>query len=196
MRAVFGLVLVAACTPDIVSGSYLCGPDSACPEGQACNGPDNHCVLASTAEPFDCMPERPTEPDDTAGTAYELMGLMCPGVPVPLDNCMMQGDSEDWIKVKVPTECANAALTSRVSFPIAFERLSLEIWNIDTNTKLGDDTTCANTGEVGEEQRCVQANVTPGGTFGVKVRPAGDGNCAGNCSYNRYTLRVQLATSG
>src|SRR5690606_5891048 len=46
------LVLVAAgaCSPEIAPGAYLCGPERACPEGQACDGPTNICVLTSGAQ--------------------------------------------------------------------------------------------------------------------------------------------------
>ena len=45
-------ILLVACTPTITPGSYLCGPEQLCPEGQACNGPDNVCVRAPNAQPF------------------------------------------------------------------------------------------------------------------------------------------------
>ena len=33
-----------------------------------------------------------------------------------------------------------------------------------------------------------------GGSYGLLVKPNGQGNCGGACAYNRYTLSVQLAT--
>lgn len=196
MRAAFVLVLAAACSPDIVSGSYLCGPDSACPEGLACNGPDNTCVLSSTAEPFACEPDRETEPDDTSANAHVISGLQCVSVPYVNANCMLQGDTEDWVKFTPPASCTVVAVSARVSFTVAFARLGLELWNLDTNTQLGVDTACPSTGEEGEELRCLNQSLTPGTNYGIKVRPAGDGNCGGNCSYNRYTLSVKLGSAG
>lgn len=198
MRAVFALVLVAACTPDIVSGSYLCGPNAACPENLACNGPDNTCVLASTAEPFSCDPDENTEPDDTAAMAHAISNLDCQSVPYVNANCMLEGDAEDWVKLATPATCTSVTIHARITYTLAFERLAIELWNLDSNTMLGVDTACPNTGEAGEELRCLDAGLTAGTNYGIKVRPAQDevGNCSGNCSYNRYTLRVQLSTSG
>jgi hypothetical protein len=195
MRAALALLLVTACTPDIVSGSYLCGPNASCPEDMACNGTDNHCVLESTAKPFECTPATNTEPDDNVETA-QVLTLSCNAPPFPSDNCMPEGDTQDWVKFKVPADCTNVGLTTRVSFPLAFQRLGLEIWNVDTMTQLGSDTDCPIDGEPGDELRCFEQNLTPGTTYGIKVHPAGDGDCDGKCSYNRYTLRVQLVTSG
>ena len=50
MRA--ALVLLAACSPDITGGSYLCGANASCPPNEACNGTDNSCVLAGTQDVF------------------------------------------------------------------------------------------------------------------------------------------------
>ena len=195
MRAVFALLLVGACTPDIVSGAYLCGPNGACPGDLACNGPDNTCVLASTVEPFSCDPDVQTEPDDSAATAHVLK-LECLSVPIVSANCMLQGDAEDWVKVTPPDTCTTVTIHAAVSYTIAFEPLAMELWNLDTNTQLAVDTACPNKGENGEELRCVDQSLTPGVNYGIKVQPTGENNCGGKCSYNRYTLRVQLSTSG
>lgn len=192
--AILFIVFATACTPDIVSGAYLCGRNAACPSGQSCNGPDNTCVLSSTATGFECTPDMETEPDDTAAQAHQITGLGCVSVPYIDNNCMMQGDSEDWVRFTAPAACAAVEVQARVSFPYAFERLGLELWNIDANTKLVEDTACPIDGQAGEELRCMQMTLTPGTSYGIRVRPAGDGNCGGNCSYNRYTLRVLLAT--
>jgi len=194
--AILVVVFAAACTPDIVSGAYLCGPNAACPEGQSCNGPDNTCVLASTAQPFECTPDMNTEPDDTSAQAHEITGLGCVSVPFVNSNCMLQGDSEDWVRFTAPSSCTSVEVQARVSFPLAFERLGFELWNLDANTKLTDDVVCPIDGQAGEELRCLQMTLTPGTSYGIRIHPAGDGNCGGTCSFNRYTLRVLLATPG
>ncbi len=195
MRAVFALLLVGACTPDIVSGAYLCGPNAACPGDLACNGPDNTCVLASTVEPFSCDPDVQTEPDDSAATAH-VINLDCLSVPIVTANCMLQGDAEDWVKVTAPDTCTSVSIHAVVSYTVAFEPLAMELWNLDTNTQLTVDAACPNKGENGEELRCVDQTLTPGMNYGIKVRPTGENDCGGKCSYNRYTLRVQLSPSG
>ena len=199
MRAAVLLVAVVtfgACTPDIVSGSYLCGRNASCPEGQACNGPDNTCVLETQATPFECEPQIESEPDNTSQEAHLIANLECVSLPFVNANCMLQGDDADWVRFLAPAVCTSVAVEARVTFPIAFERLSLELWDLDRMTMIGADTECDIPGEGGEELRCLQLPLTPGTNYGIKVRPAGDGNCSGNCNYNRYTLTVQLATPG
>lgn len=194
MRVAILVVGLAACTPDVFSESYLCGPDSTCPDGQACNGPDHLCVLESKAQPFSCMGAA-TEPDDTAAQAHLIQTTSCQAVPVSEGNCMLQGDAEDWVKFQVPSVCnATVQVSVVVSFPIAFERLGTELWDLDHMTKLADDDVCAKSAEVGEENRCTLQTLVPGTNYGIKVRPAGDGNCDGNCGYNSYSLSLQLMT--
>ncbi|HTL34514.1 MAG TPA: hypothetical protein VL326_15405 [Kofleriaceae bacterium] len=197
--AVVLVVALAACTPDVFSESYYCGPDSSCPDGQACDGkaPDlmggrgSICVLESRAQPFECGAVTMTEPDDTSATAHLFQPADCQGIPVSEKNCMQDGDAEDWVRFE--QNCGGAAeIKATVSFPIAFERMAIELWDVDANTKLGDDGECRETAEVGEEKRCITLPVTAGTSYGVRVRPAGDGNCDGNCAHNRYSLSLQL----
>lgn len=193
--AVVLLTVLAACTPDVFSESYYCGPDSSCPDGQACNGTDNICVLASGAKPFACASTAiMTEPDNTAAEAHALPTLSCQGVPIGNDNCMLENDAEDWVKLQVP-QCENVQIESVLSFPFAFESLTSELWDLDQMTKLTDDDDCEKTGEAaGNDVRCITQPVVAGTNYGLKIRPAGGGDCDGNCRYNRYSLSVQLST--
>jgi hypothetical protein len=186
-------LLFAACAPEVISGTYLCGPNASCPDGQVCSG-DNVCVRPQLAEPFACEPDVASEPDDEPAQAYELT-LACSGAGFALDSCMLEDDSADWIKFTAPT-CATAiAIDARVTFPIAFERLGLELRDLDGGATVATDMQCrTGSGEVGDDIRCLEATLTPGTTYGLGVQPTGMGNCGGECAYNRYTLRVQLVT--
>jgi hypothetical protein len=190
MRAVVVLALAlasAACTPEIFSGSYLCGPNAACPEGQVCNGPDNICVSPNLVEDFACEPELVTEPDDTAATAHLLPIGDCVSAPTSLNSCMTEGDSADWMKFVAPMGCPAR------SYPLAFERIGLALWDLDENAVIAEDGECATGGQVGgDEQRCLLAPVVSGKAYGIQIVPAGDGNCDGDCAFNRYTIKVQL----
>jgi hypothetical protein len=196
MRAIGFLALAlatTACTPEIFSGSYLCGPNAACPEGQVCNGPDNICVSPNLVEDFACEPELETEPDDTAATGHMLPIADCNPAPTSLDSCMTEGDGADWMKFVAPMGCPARDVDARVSFTIAFQRLGLELWDLDQNELLAEDGVCSTGGQVGGlEQRCLLAPVVAGKTYGIQVVPAGDGNCDGDCAFNRYTIKVQL----
>ena len=191
VAAVLALAL-AACAPDIVSDSYFCGPNASCPGDQVCNGLDHHCVLPAAAEDFAC--DSPFEPDDTAALAHAAPTLQCVSATFVDENCMAKGDGEDWVKFDVPSTCSSVQVEGRVSFPLAFQRLKLELWDLATLTKLADDVDCPTSGQAGEEIRCLTKTVVPGMTYAFKVSPAGDGNCDGECSYNTYSLRLQLST--
>lgn len=190
------LVLATGCTPDIAPGSYLCGPNASCPEGQVCNGPDNLCVFEGGSLPFECQPDQVTEPDDDADHGRVLAFDSCVTPSTAHANCLLDNDAADWARFTAPSVCAAVQVEARVSFPIAFERVGLELWNLDTNTMLGTDGECTSTGAAGEDIRCLTVTLTPGGNYGIKVKPTGEGNCDGACAHNRYTLRVQLSTPG
>jgi len=192
VRALFLVLSIAACTPEIVSGSYLCGPNATCPDDQLCNGPDNVCVTAS-ALPFSCEPELATEPDDTTDKAFSLGPLDCVSLASVLDSCMDETDAADWVAFSTRESCGEIMADVRVTFPTAFEELALELWDLDANERIAVDTPCASTGEAGDELRCLKAPLVPGTRYAVQVLPTGEGTCDGRCAYNRYTLRMQLS---
>lgn len=195
MRAVMIVALLGGCAPEIVSGAYRCGPDASCPDGQACNGPDNTCVAPSSVEPFACEPAVQTEPDDTAASAFALGELDCLEV-FSTDSCMVAGDSADWFQFAAPAGCGDVHAAARVRFPIAFQQLQLELWDLGSNTLVTADAECTvGSDEGGEELRCLEADLVTGSSYGLRVIPTGDGTCAGDCAYNRYTVRVQLTAA-
>jgi hypothetical protein len=186
-----GALVTAACTPEIVSGSYLCGPNATCPDDQVCNGPDNVCVSVS-AEPFSCAPDKVTEPDDTTDTAYSIGELDCVSIASVIDSCMDETDPADWIAFSVPAGCGDVVADVRVTFPTAFEELALELWDLDANERVAVDAPCPVSGEGGDELRCLKTTLAEGARYAIQVVPTGEGTCDGDCAYNRYTLRMQL----
>lgn len=188
------LVALAACMPVIVPGAYLCGPEGTCPEGQACNGPDNVCVVPASAEPFSCEADADFEPDNSPGEAHLIPNLQCVSAQFENANCMMPGDTADWVKLVAPTVCTAVEVEARLTFPVAFEELGLELWDLDANAQIATDGLCTSGAEVGYERRCMDVTLAPGTSYGIKVGPTGNGACNGACNYNRYTLQVQLAT--
>lgn len=194
MRAVFAIVcLAAACTPEIVPGSYYCGPEAACPEDQVCSEATHTCVLPGLAAPFACVSEVASEPDDTMDMAYALTSLNeCVTLPLVIDACMPIDDSADWLRFTAPAGCSALQVDARITFPIAFQRLGVELVDVATGDILATDQPCTFSGESGNDLRCVQANVTPGASYAIHVAPTGDGDCDGQCAFNSYTVRVQL----
>ena len=189
------LASVAACSPDIASGSYLCGPEGDCPEGQACNGDDNICVLAGAAKPFSCTAKMPTEPDDTAAQGFVLPNMTCVSVPFVNQNCMLQGDTEDWVAVSgsdgvhgSPGDQRASRFRSRSSGSASSSGTSTR-WRRSPRTRRARRKARQATRSAASTSRS-----TRGVNYGIKTHPAGDGTCDGQCAYNRYTLSVQLAT--
>jgi hypothetical protein len=188
------LLLATACTPEIVAGSYLCGPDASCPEEQVCSELDNRCVLPSLAMAWECESDLASEPDDTVETAYPLTNLDCETLPIVIDACMGPDDSGDWVQFTPPANCSAIVVDARITFPIAFQRIGIELVDVSTGMSLATDTACEFQGESGDELRCLAGTLTPGTTYAIHAAPTGDGDCAGDCAFNRYTLRIQLAT--
>ncbi len=192
MRASWiALALLGACTPDIVPGAYLCGPDESCPERQVCNGPDNTCVSPGGAVPFACGAGNDVEPNDGAAVAQAIPNVTCAGPLLQLKGCAAGTDTEDWYGFDVPPSCAATVASIRLSYPIAFEQLSLRL-----GTTEGDPVACGvdSAPDDGFDQHCVTQNVTAGTHYTLRVARTGAGNCEGACAYNRYTLTLQLGT--
>ena len=189
------LLVIAACTPDIAPGSYLCGPEASCPPDQACNGSDNKCVLTALAKPFECTADADFEPDNSQMQAHALPPFNCVSAPFANNNCMLAGDAADWLSFVAPDNCASGVETQiRLGFPIAFEELGFELWDLDRNMKLATDGMCTSGAELSVERRCLDFTLMAGTKYGVAVVPTGMGTCGGNCAYNRYSLSVQLGT--
>jgi hypothetical protein len=191
------LVFLAACSPDIVSGAYTCGPESLCPPSEACDGLTDTCVLASTAQPFACEDGTEHAGDDSAASANQVPQLACVSMPYSLDGCMPAGDGADWFKLSTPADCTAVEAQVRVQYPVSYEHLSMELWDLGMNSVVGSDVDCPNSsGDPAHVERCINLQVTPGRDYGVAIKPTPDGSCDGACAYNRYYLTVQLATPG
>jgi len=194
MRAAIAVVLLAACSPSIAPGSYECGPEQLCPEGEACNGPDGICVTAAIAEPFTCATGiGDVEPNGRFDTASPVFGAdTCVSLPAEISGCVNADDSEDWYALTVKDTCTGAQIEARLVFPIAFEPLLVEVRAADGST-VASGADCAGTSDAfGDHATCVKAAVAAGSHYAVRVVRAGVQNCGGECAYNRYTATIQL----
>lgn len=184
------LMLSAACAPDIVPGSYACGPEQLCPEGQFCNTVDGICGTRAQALPFGCFENTDEVGDDTSATARPLGELDCVSRVVAIEGCLAQPDPADYVQFETRAVCTAVAMTARLTFPIAFEPLVLEL-----DGTVGE-TPCTSGGGVGETEsvRCLEMTLTPGSSHVLGVRHAGEANCDGACAFNRYQLRLQVVS--
>jgi hypothetical protein len=200
MRAVllFLAATAAACTPSVVPGSYLCGPERLCPENQACNGPDNVCVSETQVQPFACDPEG-SDPagDDTSATGVVLDALGCVSETVVATGCLTASDPADFFQFDTPANCSAVGITATVVFPVAFVPLALHFAK-GSEPAMRTEVACPPSVSLGdsEDVRCLEVVLETGAHYAIGVTRDGeaDADCDGACTENRYQLRLQLET--
>lgn len=194
---VLAVATLAGCAPAIDYGTYLCGVEQRCPEGQACNGTDNRCVRPDDVEPFACDPQAQREPDNTAAEAFELPAMACVSIPTVLDGCLAEGEGEDWFKVVVPMGCTAVVTRIRITYPLAWQEVKVELGDAGGTILEGEgecDASETALDDLGFLDKCIKRTVTPGETFTIRVWSDGALSCGGACAFNRYSLSVRLET--
>jgi hypothetical protein len=193
MRALLLVLAVAACTPDIAPGAYLCGAERSCPDDLACDGVDHVCVLPSAAQPFACGAGDEVEPNNDLVRAQPVLpDAACASLPAELVGCIADGDGADYYRVAVPAECTSVAASARLVFPLAFMPLAVAVVDRD-GAVLGEGAPCENDDpDDGETRMCVVADVTPGQDALVRVQGTSEATCGGACAHNQYILTMQL----
>lgn len=197
MRAALMIVaFTAACTPDLVPGTYFCGPEQLCPEGQLCNGDDNICVLPTAAQPFACASSTEDEPNNAFAMAQPVLpGASCASLPAEVRGCTSATDGQDFYGFSTPAQCTTVSATARLTFPIAFQELAIRLVD-DGGATVAEGTPCANDEpDDGDAKLCVDGNLAANKSYAVVVSATGEGTCDGACAYNRYRLTVQLQAS-
>jgi hypothetical protein len=194
MRAVWIAIALAACTPEITPGTYLCGEEELCPEGQACDGLTNMCVLPSAARPFECGDEiDEVEPNDAFQSAQSVGALQCVSHVAEFKGCSRKdGNAEDWFSFAVPNCSSTVRATARIAFSLAYEPLVLELRDANGSTKATGDVCANDAPNDGDSQLCFDLPVTAGAQYAIRVAGSGTADCDGACAYNRYTMRMQL----
>jgi len=194
MRApILAVFAVAACEPTITSGSYDCGTQELCPTGYVCSGADHTCVDPIVAEPFACDPSELHEPDDAAAQAFALPTLGCISNTYIKTGCLAAGDTANWSKFATPSNCTAVGVKASIAFPIAFQPLGLQLWDLAANQMIATDDTCpSGVVAAGDTQRCLTQALESSKTYGIVVVPNGP-DCGGNCNFNRYNFTLNLA---
>lgn len=193
--AVLALAL-AACTPEITPGTYLCGDEELCPEGQACDGVTNTCELASAARPFECGDEiDEVEPNDAFQSAQAVGDLQCVSRVAEVHGCTRKdGSPEDWFSFVVPSCTSTVRTTARIAFPLAYEPLVVELRDANGGVKATAESCSSDDKHDGDTELCLDVAVTPTAQYALRVAGAGSADCDGACAYNRYTLTMQLVS--
>ena len=194
MRAVLACAVLAACAPDIAPGVYICGPEQLCPDGLVCDGAEAVCVNEATALPFACGPEHVDVPgDDAPATAQSLGDLTCNSLVVEAISCLPGGDAGDFYTFRVLDGCTTARLRASVIYPVAFQRVVLQLAKVG-EAPMTIDTECPPRNlDAGAAASCLDAAIAPG-EYVIGVVPDGTGTCDGACAFNRYSLGLQIST--
>ena len=191
LASVFGL---AACHPEIATGTYACGPETSCPEGQACDQTTDLCVNLGSEHAFACGGDD-REPDNDLATATVISGLTCVSTAHLLSSCIENMDTLDLATFATPAGCTASAVSVVLDFPDAYEPLQVSLTAADGTTVVATDAPCkSDMADDGRTSRCLVAPVDSTTTYALRVEPTGEGDCGGACAYNRYRLSVQLTT--
>lgn len=188
--ALASALAAAACTPDIAPGAYFCGPEQACPEGLACDAPDNTCVLPSLARPFTCNMDGG---DDAPSSGTVIRDLECVSGTRSVSGCLSDNDPADWYQFDVPPNCTAVQLEARLRFPLAFQGLGLLFSDANGPAMAVGGPCKFDDPDDGQELRCIELPLEPGGHYAVGVTRVGP-DCNGRCAFNRFALDLALAT--
>jgi hypothetical protein len=176
MRAALALVLIAACSPDIQSGSYYCGDEEACPPGLACDGETNICVTPGEATPFSCTKGKP------------LFAATCGAGQLESTGCVDTAGAHDQFTIDTDPTCT-MDYTVQITMPIAFMPLGVAVKDAGGNT-VATGAPC-NVPHGGSVDVCASFSGGNGQAYTVDVAAAdGAPTCDGACAFNRYGLSV------
>jgi hypothetical protein len=193
MRALFAVLFCTACAPDIAPGTYVCGPEELCPEGMQCDRATAICESPINARPFACGDRNVDEPsNETPATAQSLGDFACVSLVAEARSCLPAGDTGDFYTLRVLDGCSASRLRASVVFPVAFQRLVLQLGKLGEQPVTIDSACPANrTIDDGEAVSCLDAPVSSG-TYVLGVVPDGTGNCDNECRFNRYVVGLQV----
>jgi len=185
----YALLLLAACSPDIASGVYLCGAEQTCPNGMLCDAETTTCVNSDTATTFSCVAAKGTQ------AAPLQLGQVTCGVNTIEDQSCLVENGDIWYAFTVQTGC-NVSVDAlfKVESSYAFAPLTLELRDATGATVLGSATAgCPNVktpDKTGQYAYCLSQTLTMGMSYTLHVLPTGEANCGGECNYNNYRLDI------
>lgn len=193
-------LLAAACTPEIGTGTYFCGPERLCPPDLECNDLTVTCEVPAETEPFACpAASNASEPDDDLDGARDLGSLACGDLAPLVDDpgCLPEAGDVDLYKFEYDDECTGADphISVIVRFPIAHVPLTLELLD-DSGQVIQEAELCTSTADrTGTDRVCLESRLASG-TYYLRVRAVdGAPDCDGTCHYNRYLVALSLPLS-
>ncbi len=187
------VALAAGCTPEIGAGTYFCGPELFCPPELACDPLTFSCETPGSFEAFSCPDgSESNEPaDDAISTAPELGRLACNLNSEFGLACIDQLSDIDVLKFEIG-DCAgqNPHVEVEIRYPVAMAPLEIEVLDADEVVVATGEPCTPASNFSGMDWLCAELPPVEG-TYFIRVRARGDGDCDGNCSYNLYQLYVR-----
>jgi hypothetical protein len=191
MRARYLLLgLLAACTPEITSGTYYCGIQAQCPPDLACDGETATCVYPQDVSPFLC-PEgtNDAEPDDDISSALDVGIAACGAIAFTDDGCIDAADDVDHVAFTTAADC-DGTLDLKLRFGLAFAPLSIDLLD-DGGAVLASGTQCQGPDSSAQVTVCLTAPVDPSTTYLLRIAMPSDApTCDGACEFNTYQLSI------
>jgi hypothetical protein len=191
MRARYLLLgLVAACTPEITSGSYLCGEQESCPPDLRCDGETATCVFARDVMPFVC-PEgtNDAEPDDDIASALDIGTAGCGALAFSDDGCIDAADDVDHVAFTTPADC-DGMLDVKLRFSLAFAPIGVDLLD-DSGAVVASGAQCGTADSSGQITVCLTAPVDPTTAYVLRIDlPSDAPTCGGACAFNSYQLSI------
>lgn len=199
MRRVAAMALVlAACVPEIGTGTYFCGPERLCPPELACDDTSFTCVNPLLVEPFTC-PEGANlfEPDDDRADARELGVLPCEHRSIlSTPGCVVRDDA-DYYTFEYASSCVESTprLVIRLRYPVALMPLTVELLDSQGEVIAQGELCTPAVDYSGEDWLCIDVEPSAQVQY-VRVGAVGDApDCGGDCAHNGYTLDINLVLS-
>lgn len=185
------LLALAACSPDIADGGYLCGPEQTCPSPYVCSGSDFTCVEPEEATPFGCG-----DLPNTPATAVALNSTPLCVQSIEANSCIGGSGDVRWFSLATPPSCAKPELgiAIELQFPEAWAGLQVTLADAAGNA-LATDAACSeqDVAVAGTTQTCITTSEAAGSNYLISVEGTGDGDCGGACAYNDFTLTTALS---
>jgi hypothetical protein len=190
--AALATVTFAACTPDVPSGVYYCGPERACPPDLVCDDSTAVCVLEDEAEGFACGEDATLpEPDDTLALATDYGARGCGFQPVTSEGCLDHPADVDHVAFTSSLDCDVRPFEAKVRYPVAFAPVVLELLD-DAGEVLATGEVCVELDATGQAHACIETDLPEDTAHVLRMRRVdGSPDCDGTCRYNRYQLSIQ-----
>jgi hypothetical protein len=187
----------AACTPEIGSGTYFCGPERFCPPEQVCDDSSFTCVNPLLAEPFSCPDgSQAAEPDDVLADARDLgvLTLTQPTVLGAQAGCIPTADDVDLVELECDATCAESGgrLEITARYPVAFLPVGVELLDDTGNVLVSAELCTPSVDYTGMDYLCIDHDPSVGVYYVRAAGVAGAPDCDGGCGFNRYSLDIKF----